>query len=292
MMTGSKLAAVVGVSTHDSPMSMWLKMHGDIPWAAGTAETARGHQLEAAVLGWWRREHGVAYRAMRRQVWIQHHDLPWAGATLDGLVELDDGPMIEHTVGSMTVASPNVRRVVVEAKTSAKSDEWGEPGTDQVPIEYLTQAYWSLALMPDVAEVRMPVLTSYLSFDEYVIPRNDDVQAELVDVAARFMASLDAGTRPRLDDHIATRAALRALHPDIERDTTAFLPRGVGEAWLAADRAAKDAAGELVAAQIAVLDAAGVAHYVATHDGLRVGRRQPNGHGGISLVPIHPKGTR
>lgn len=289
LVTASKVAAIAGVSTYDSPMSMWLKMRGDIPWQAGTAVTQRGHDLEAAVLGWWRREHGLKARDVRRQVFVQHPDLPWAAATLDGLA----GMLGEAVEGASVPAQWFDRRlVIVEAKTSRKPEEWGAPLTDAIPVDYLTQAFWGMAMCPGVDEVRVPVLLSGLEFAEYVVRRDEQMQDELVDLAGKFYRSLD-GDRPPLDDHVATRDALRALHPDIDRGETAFLlDDALGYEYLGADANLAIAERWHRGASIRVLDAMGRANYAANTSGVRVARRQPGRGGTVALHAVHPKGSK
>ena len=267
LMTASKIAAVLGVSTYDSPRSMWHKMRGDIPWDADDDQKRRGHYLEPAILAWWRDQH-PEYPRVRHQVYAPHPTLPYAAATLD-------------------LFAPGNRRArrdpaIVEAKSSIKPDEWGEPGTDAVPTEYAMQAYWQMACTPTAARVYLPVIGSYLRFTEYVVERDDTIIDDLVARCALFYGSLASDVPPPLDDHVATFDALKALHPDIERGVTVELTLDQAREYVHAGVATKAATARETAAKSVLLDRMGRAQYAAVN-GVRVARRQPN-RSGVSLT--------
>src|SRR5699024_4947835 len=120
IVTASKAAAILGVSPYDSPRSMWHLMRGDLPPAEVKPQHTRGHFLAAPILAWWEST-TPGVRRIRRQVQRTLARYPWAAATLDALAHTEDGP------------------VIVEAKSSARAEQWGEPGTDDIPLHYLTQ---------------------------------------------------------------------------------------------------------------------------------------------------------
>lgn len=267
VMSASKVPVALGLSPWQSPFSLWHDMTGrTVRDVEQTPAMARGHFLESGVLAWWQAQHPEV-RTSDAQVAVWLDD--WGIATLDTLAILEDGST-----------------VICEAKTSSSWDEWGTPGTDEVPVHYLAQVLWQLALTPQSVRAYIAVLGPFLDFREYVIERADyaeDIPAT-VRAARAFYDSLAGDTPPEPSaPWPPTIATLRALHPDIERGQEAVISDALAAEYVAADIAAKDAATRKEAAQAAVLAAAGRAQYVETAAGLRVARRQPAARGAITL---------
>jgi putative phage-type endonuclease len=275
-MTASKAAAVLGLSPWQSPYSLWREMRGDVPLEdiSGRPAVIRGHLLEAACLEWWLSQHEPeGWIENTRQPWMTVDGLDWAAATPDMLASRRvDGP----------------ETLIVEAKTAARTDGWGQPGTDEIPPAYLVQCYWQLAMVPRAKEVRVAVLGPWLEFAEYVVKRNDEDIADLVDICHEFYLSLSADEPPELGDSLSTWKTLKALHPDIEAGEAVTVPRRLGQRWHAAKRAVKTAEARQRRYANQLLDRMGRAQYAITPDGSRVARRQPS-RAGVSLVAVERK---
>ena len=263
--SASKVAAILGLSPWDSPRSMWHKMHGDLPSDDGSNADAkaRGHYLESGVIAWWKDQHpGLGESAEQ----VNHRLEDWGAATPD-LVGDDDGLGNEF---------------VMDAKTAASDDDWG----DEPPAYYLAQSLWQLACHPAAQVAYIAVLFGRprLGFREYVIQRDDALIASIVARCREFYESLSADTPPELDDHPATYEALRKLHPDIDRDTAADLTPAEAAEYVTAEAAFKAAETRAKAARAVVLERMGRAR-LAVCEGRTVARRQPNRYG-VSLVPV------
>jgi len=255
LVTASKVAAIIGVSPWDSPRSMWHKMRGDVPSQVDNDATRRGHYLEAGILAWWLDQH-PEYPTFVNQFYATRPDLPWAGATPDLRAEGADV-------------------VFVDAKSSSEADEWGTPGTDEIPTHILTQAYWQLAMCPEAERVYIALLGPYLRFAEYVVERDDAIQADLIERCHRFYLSLSADVPPPLDDSVATFEVLRVQRGDIAKGVAADVDPDFAAEWWTT-RATEDAAVD--AARLAdsrLMEAVGNAQYV-TAGGVRVARQQNN----------------
>lgn len=268
LVTASKVAAILGVSPWDSPRSMWHKMRGEITFGVDTDATRRGHFLESGVLAWWRHKH-PEYPDGVEQFYATRSDLPWAAATPDlrAVRRCDDGADV----------------VLVDAKTTSNIDEWGEPGTDQVPTHYLVSSYWQIAMCPAAQRVYVAVLGPFLRFDEYVVERDEVIQADLIARCHAFYESLSADEPPPLDDHVATFEVLRQQRGRIEKKTSAYVPPDLAAEWVDA-RAAEDAAtARARLADSRLIEAAGNAQYIHTDSG-RFARQQDNRNRPIPLV--------
>lgn len=256
LMTASKVSAILGASPWESPRSMWHKMRNDLPEEPTTAVQARGHYLEPAVLAWWADQHGVD-RTNPDHWRTQPLYLSggWAAATPDAEA-LVDGDL-----------------VLVEAKSARDLEEWGAPGTDEIPAHYLIQAYWQMHVS-GIHVCHVPIIGAFLDFAEYRVTYDAEVGAELEAKCQAFMASLRDEQPPALDDSPATYDALRKLYRTVE-DTTVEIPRAVAVEYLdaLADRKAAEARERLV--KSTVLDLMGTARF-ATTGRVKVARRQPN----------------
>lgn len=251
----SKAAAMLGLSPWDSPRAMWLKMKGLVPWDEESEAMERGNLCEPAVLAWWRKHHEHA--DWREQVTMTIGD--WCVATPDGLAGVE----------------------MVEAKTAANMDAWGDPGTDEIPLYYLTQVYTAMEVAHrngiPVERCHVPVLGGRrMLFSNYVVPYSAEHGANLLDRLAAFYATLDADTPPPLDDSVATYDAVRKVHPDIERGVEVELTEADAHDLVHCHAALDTAKAASRMTKSTVIDQMGRAQY-ANHDGIRIARRQPRG---------------
>lgn len=265
----SKAAACLGISAFDSQRSMWHKMRGEIAWDEETAAMERGNLCESAVLAWWRKHN-------------EHTD--WQ-------------EQVTMTIGDWLVATPDaIARVgdhleLIEAKTSSSLDDyWGEPGTDVIPVDYLTQVYVAMHVAHlkgiPVERANVPVLGGRrLLFYNYVVEYDAEIGADLLDRLAAFYDSLHAEVAPDLDDSVATYDAIRKLHKDIDLDRSVELTADMAEEIVGWQFKAKKSEAPLRAAKSAVLDAMGNARY-ATYRGVRIARRQPDGPDRTKFVVV------
>ena len=265
--SASKVSAILGLSKWHSPYSMWRAMRGEIPSDDGknADDKSRGHYLETGVLAWWEDQHPeILSTTVRTQVYVTHPEHSWATATADALADDIHG-----------------NTIIVEAKTDDSShDEWGTPGTDEVPAYYAAQAMWALAVIPDAQLVYIPVLFGHphLGFEEFVIQRDPAVIAAMLAKCQAFYESLTGDTPPDLDDHVATYEAVRSMHPSIGAGNTAELTHEQAFEFLDAGDAAKAAVIRERAAKTVVLDAMGDANFGMCND-VKIARRQPSKSG-------------
>lgn len=261
LISSSKVPAILGVSPWQSPYGLWMEMSGRVEHEQSDSPAIRrGNLLENAVLDWWEQEHdavGMLVRQVTRRLGT------WGIATLDGLAPSGD---------------------VVEAKTTSHWDEWGEAGTDQIPVPYLAQVLWQLALTTTAERAHVAVLGPFLDFRGYVVERDEyltDIDA-IIRAAREFYGSLDAEVPPPLDDHKATIATLRREHPDIAKGQQAEVAPDEARAWLAAKESLKAADAAERGARAVILNAARDAQYV-TAQGVRIARRQAAKYG-VNLI--------
>lgn len=267
IVTASKMAAIIGVSPWESPYSCWMQMKGLASREQNNA-MRRGNYLEPAILAWWRDQHPEFPLAeQHEQKWYALDN--WAGATVDLSYHVGDGMDYEHGI--------------VEAKSAARMDEWGDPGTDQIPAYYLTQVYFQLAVS-GAERCYIPVIGPFLEFSEYVVERDDEIQADLLERARVFYNSLAGDEPPPLDASVATYDVVRKLHPDIDKGAAVELDFDDACLYLNYSRDVKEATEADREQKSRLLTLMGRAQY-ATYEGVTIARRQPNKYG-VSLVPV------
>ena len=271
LITASKVAAILGVSPWDSPRSVWHAMRGDLPREPATDAQSRGHYLEPAILAWWRDKHDVGHDEGREYRLQPEYLLEtWAAATPD-----------------MVACHPDDDTVLVEAKSAAYDNDWGDPGTDAIPAYYLCQVFWQMHVS-GIHRCYVPVIFGRgLRFAEYVVDYVPEYGAALEAKMREFYDSL-AGDPPDLDDTVATYEAVRKVHKDIERGEEVELDGIDAEALVLSHASLKDMEAIARRAKSVVIDAMGRAQY-ATHNGVRIARRQPRGEDVTFVVVAKPE---
>lgn len=197
-MTASKVAAMLGLSPYESRFSLWHRMARLIPQQPDSDILRRGHYLEPAIVAWFADQH-PDWQIQTGGSWI-HPDNPSFAASPDRMLRVD---------GELRS---------LEVKSAADTDEWGEPGTDQIPAGYRAQCVWEMDCT-GTKVCHVAVLSAYLEFNEYVISYDPDEAAFIRTEAQAFLDSLPTGPspqRPDIDRHNATYDAVRQLHPLID----------------------------------------------------------------------------
>lgn len=169
---GSDCASVMGVSKWGTPLGVYLAKRGEsVPQQDNPAMEA-GRRLEPVVRQWYSDETGKVVRIPSQL--LRHQKYPWMIANLDGFV---DDPR------------------VVEIKTARMGTDWGEPGTDEIPMEYMFQVQHYLIVTGfELADV--PVLIGGSDFRIYHVEADRELQEMIIDREAEFWEMVVNGTPP------------------------------------------------------------------------------------------------
>ena len=135
-----------------------------------------GRRLEPEIASWYAEQpKGHRVQKIGR---LHHREHPWMTASLD-----------RRTIGVRPTR-------LVEIKTAPYGgDEWGEPGTAEVPMHVLIQTQHQLAVSGyEVADV--PVLIRGHDARIYTVERDDALIADLIELEAEFMACVREGRTP------------------------------------------------------------------------------------------------
>lgn len=194
---GSEVAPILGLSPWDSYFSLWHRKRGAIGDIEETEDMRWGKRLEAPVCDEFADRHPEL--VIERAGTYVHPQRDWQLANPDRLgLHTESGEI-----------------VVVEAKVARFDDEWGEEGTDQIPLHYRAQVRWYLDTF-GIERAYVPVLIGGSEFREYEV-KHDPSEAEGIRVAVEaFLATIHDNVLPDIDRHTATYTALKQLHPDID----------------------------------------------------------------------------
>jgi putative phage-type endonuclease len=222
----SEIAALLGISPWESPFSLfWRKVNG---WDfEPSAEMEWGTRLETAIAAKYADLHPEFHVAT--DVGLVEGEEPWMLATPDALLfdaETWPGDHVSYAVAAL------------ELKTAHSAhDGWGEPGTAEIPVYYRAQVLWQM-LVIEVQFADVAVLIGGSDYREYTVLRDDRDIAVMVEAGRRFMARIEAGDPPPLDDHPATLTTLVRLHPDMD-DEAAEVDEASATGYLRAVRMRK-----------------------------------------------------
>ena len=185
---GSDVAAVLGLSPWRSPLDVFEDKTDDAALrefkeSKPTGET-RALYWGAALEGEIAKAYTITTgrKVMRYTRILRHPDYEYIVGDVDRLVYCEDGgrPFKANTGEIVTDRG-------LEIKTSRfKSEEWGDDGSDNIPVPYYCQVQWYMALAPSVRVFDVAVLFGGSDFQIFTVPRNDELIGKLIAKVAEF----------------------------------------------------------------------------------------------------------
>lgn len=152
----SEAAAVLGLSPWESPADVYYRKIGDVDPEKASEAMERGIALEPMLIDWAKRE--LRLDTLPNPGTVVHPRFPIAASPDAVLKNLE----------------------LIEAKTSSEPSLWGEPGSDEIPEQYVVQCQQQMLVMKAV-RVWVPVLI--LGFRPetrmYCVNRNDELADEI-----------------------------------------------------------------------------------------------------------------
>ncbi len=164
---GSDLAPVMGKGQFNTKLDIYLKKVGEGPKDAPTLAMRMGTNFEAGIADLWAEDQGLKLRRVNK---ARHHkDHFWLHGHFDRVIE--------------------GKREGVEVKSSS-ADDWGEAGTDQVPIDTLIQCHTYLAVSDYDRWHVAALLWQRFGPPElrhYIIEPDADIAGKLIEAGERFL---------------------------------------------------------------------------------------------------------
>jgi putative phage-type endonuclease len=259
----SDAPAVLGLSPWMSPVELYLEKIGQGRAVEETEPMRLGKLLEPILAAEYVRRCGSSGRLIQ-QVFTRHRDHPWMFATLDGV--RDDGRIVEF-----------------KAVGWRKAHEWGEEGTEDIPMHYLCQVHHQLAVS-NAPAADLLVLVGGQEFRQYTVPRDSFMVETLVELEYAFW------------DRVVRRDPPGELSPDDHKVWHLLRPDPAGSiplaeedaalvaAWQDAARRKSEAAQEEASLKTAVLGMLGPFAAGRLPDGRQVARKVVEVRGGTRVV--------
>lgn len=196
----SDAAAILGADPFRSPYDVWMEKTGRAQGFEGNAATWLGDKLESAV-----RE------ALADQLAVKIVQPTSTMIAANGIMRANLDGMID----TFKKGQP-----VVEIKTTSRGDDWGDPGTDQIPDRVLVQVTHQM-ICAESSEAVIGVLTGDirgLRFNSYYVPLDPDFAAIVEAGCIRFWQDyVMSDTPPPLNK--ATDLTIKNLS-DLERSSS------------------------------------------------------------------------
>jgi putative phage-type endonuclease len=188
---GSDAAAVLNLSQRKTVLDVYLEKRGELAPFVDNDATRWGQLLEPAVRQEYAERTGRIVTQPSRM--LRHEKWPFVIGHPDGLI-------------------PDAQRGY-EGKTARTDKGWGEPGTDQVPEDYVLQVQHYM-LLTELPVFDIVVLIGGQDFRMYEVPADRELQELLLDAEHDVWQRVQRGEPPEPTwEHPATNAALRALYP-------------------------------------------------------------------------------
>ena len=169
----SDIAAVLGISPWKTPLQLYLDKRGELPPQEDAPQLRRGRMLEPLVLDFYADETG--HQVTRQQECVVGAE-PWMMATLDGFDAIDNAPVEAKTVNAFS------------------AQEFGEHGSDEVPLHYSAQVHWQM-MLTDASTGYLAALIGSDDFRIFTIQRDRDLELLLIARATEFWQRVQSGSR-------------------------------------------------------------------------------------------------
>ena len=167
---GSDIGAILGVSRYRSPLEVWMEKTGKETKKLDSLPLRFGSFAEEFVASEYARATG--FELVHDESIYIHPEHSFMSAHMDRFV-LEDG------------SSPPTR--ILECKTANpfSSGDWGEVGSDEVPMSYLCQCIWYMAIT-NIDKVDLAVLFGNSDFRIYEIARDLELESAVLQKASLF----------------------------------------------------------------------------------------------------------
>jgi putative phage-type endonuclease len=167
--TATDVAAIVGLHPYRSPIDVFLDKTDRATPFAGNDRTKWGNLLEVPIREDYAERHGVRVEVPGT---LEHPTVTWAKATPDGICYL---PRQARPRNGLEIKTHSFR----------VADQYGDPGTDEVPPHELIQCAWNMY----VSGLDDWDLVAFIDGQpaEYRIKRDDDLIDMLRESGERFL---------------------------------------------------------------------------------------------------------
>jgi putative phage-type endonuclease len=167
---GSDIGAILGLSRFRSPLEIWMEKTGKETKTLDSLPLRFGSFAEEFVASEYSR--ATSFELIHDESIYIHPQYSYMSAHIDRFV-------LEDRSSSPTR--------ILECKTASPftSGEWGEIGSDEVPMSYLCQCIWYMAIT-NINKVDLAVLFANSDFRVYEISRDLELESTILQKASAF----------------------------------------------------------------------------------------------------------
>lgn len=180
--TGTDVAAIVGVHPQRSAIDVWQEKRGETPPWVDTDRTRWGTLLEPLLRADYADCYGLRVDTPGT---LQHPDNPWMMATPDGVIYVPGG---SEPLGGLEIKCHTIRL----------SHLYGDPGTDEIPLYVLCQAMWGMG----VTGLKRWDVRAFIDGvpRDHVVSRDEETIGMLREKSERFLVDNVRGGMPPAPD--------------------------------------------------------------------------------------------
>jgi putative phage-type endonuclease len=203
---GSDMPIILGLSSYKTPYQLYLEKIGEALPMPQTQAQYWGEQLEGIVRNEFATRHSV--EVITKET-LTHPFHSFLRANIDGFIP--------------------AYNAVLEVKCANQfiSHEWGDEGTDTIPMPYLVQvAHYCAVTDSDCAYIA--VLIGGNDYREYKYTRNFELESKIIDAAKEFWECVQTRTPPKPVNQVDLRlmypkhdpAKTKPVVPDVAEQLT------------------------------------------------------------------------
>ena len=168
---GSDIGAILGLSKFRTPLEVWMEKTGKEVRQLDSLPLRFGSFAEEFVASEYAR--ATRFELLHDESIYIHPTHPMMSAHVDRFI-LGDG-----------LNKPATRLLECKTANPFARSEWGEPGTDQVPMSYLCQCIWYMAIT-GIEQCDLAVLFGNSDFRIYEIARDLELETLVIEKALHF----------------------------------------------------------------------------------------------------------
>ncbi len=175
---GSDIGAVLGLSRHRSAVDVWMEKTGKEIGVRDSLPLRFGQFAESFVASEYALATGLSL--VTHEAVVIHPQYQYMHGHIDRFVLEVDAPLIAED------GRINASRIL-ECKTANPfgQSEWGEAGSDQVPLSYLVQCVWYM-MLTNIDRTDLAVLFGNADFRIYEITRDLELEQIVMEHAVCF----------------------------------------------------------------------------------------------------------
>ena len=186
---GTDIGAILGLSPYKTPLELWSELvSGEQPENRDLIHLRFGQHAESFIASEYERATDLFTAVHSPTLFHKKHGFMFGHVDRFVLDRPDTPAVVDGTITADKL---------LECKTSSafSKNDWGEPGTDQVPPLYLVQCAWYMAIT-ECQSADLAVLIGNSDFRVYTIERDMELEGLILSHAQHFWHEHVLGKKP------------------------------------------------------------------------------------------------